>query len=274
MNILIQPFLDYSFMMKALIGCFFIVISAVPIGVFLQLKRISLLGEGLSHALLPGLALGYFVAGTSSLGLMAGGIFSGLGLIWMNRFFSNVQKGYHDTFLGCFYLIFLSLGVILLTAKPLQTCHISHFLFGNILAIDQQTLKIVVITSAFLITAFISFYKPFVYTSFDPIFSKQIGLSSEKWDTIFLSLVVISLVSSCQGLGTLMGLGVMLIPAACGRLLCRRLLPSIFAGIGIGLLCSYAGLILSFFFNWPSGPLIVFLSGIVFVVLCASKTSL
>ncbi|KQV68154.1 metal ABC transporter permease [Rhizobium sp. Root1220] len=256
-DIFLAPFADYGFMRRALIACFCLGLGSGPIGVFLMLRRMSLVGDAMSHAILPGAAIGYLIAGSLSLTAMGiGGLVAGLAVALLSGIVSRTTALQEDASFASFYLASLALGVLIVSLRG-SNIDLLHVLFGTILAIDAAALhQIGVITTVTLATlAFI--YRPLVVECFDPGFLRAVGGRGPVYHFIFLVLVVLNLVASFQALGTLMAVGLMMLPAAIAQLWSRSL-PSMIAVAALSASASgYFGLIASYHLELASGPTII-----------------
>ncbi|MHA1558535.1 MAG: metal ABC transporter permease [Alphaproteobacteria bacterium] len=261
----IFPFSNYLFMRRALVICVAISLSCTPVGVLLIQKRMSLMGEAISHGILPGIALSYFLWGMWLPGFCVGGIAAGILVMLISQKISQKTHIYEDASLGNFYLIALALGVLLLSINGGQM-NIVHLLFGNVLAVDMQWLIFVCATSTLTLLALVFIYRPLVYDCFDPLFMSSVGVKHSIFKSIFLILMTANLVAACQALGTLMALGIMIIPSVTATILSKRLFHIMIIASVLALLSSYLGLVLSYHYNLPSGPLIVLVNGILHVL--------
>lgn len=267
-DIFIAPFMEYVFMRRALLACMAISFSCGPIGVLLVLRRMSLLGDALSHAILPGIAVGYLITGLWLPGLSLGGIAAGLLVAAASGLVTRRTILHEDASFTGFYLIALALGVLILSVKG-GNMNLTHFLFGSVLAVDHPTMVYIVGVTTFSLITLAVIYRPLVYECFDPTFVKLLGAKEGKFHAIFMVLVVINLVGACQALGTLMALGIMMLPAITARLISTQVWSTALRAVIIAASCSYLGLILSFQFNWPSGPTIILLCGLVYLLVLA-----
>ncbi|WP_010299876.1 metal ABC transporter permease [Candidatus Odyssella thessalonicensis] len=263
-DIFIAPFMEYVFMRRALLACMAISFSCGPIGVLLVLRRMSLLGDALSHAILPGIAVGYLITGLWLPGLSLGGIAAGLLVAAASGLVTRRTILHEDASFTGFYLIALALGILILSVKG-GNMNLTHFLFGSVLAVDHPTMIYIVGVTTFSLITLAVIYRPLVYECFDPTFVKLLGSKEGKFHAIFMILVVINLVGACQALGTLMALGIMMLPAITARLISTQVWSTALRAVIIAASCSYLGLILSFQFNWPSGPTIILLCGLVYL---------
>lgn len=264
-EIFIEPFVEYVFMRRALLACIGIALSCGPIGVLLVLRRMSLLGDALSHAILPGIAVGYLISGLWLPGLSLGGIIAGLFVAAASGFVTRRTILHEDASFTGFYLMALALGVLILSVKG-GNMNLTHFLFGSVLAVDQPTMTYIVSVSTLSLVMLAVIYRPLVYECFDPTFVRLLGSREGRYHALFMILVVINLVGACQALGTLMALGIMMLPAITARLISTQVWSTALRATGIAAICSYCGLVLSFQFNWPSGPTIILLCGILYLV--------
>ena len=270
-DIFITPFVEYQFMSRALLAILALAICSGPVGVILVLRRMSLMGDALSHAILPGIALGYLVIGVSIPALTAGGIIAGLVVGLMGGVITRKTVLTEDASFTGFYLVSLSLGILLLSLSG-GNMNLSHFLFGTILAVDKGSLIFISITSVITLGTISIIYRPLIYDCFDPHFLKVMGIRDGRYHLLFIILVVLCLVAACQAIGTLMALGIMLLPAIIARLLTQQILWTFLVSSGLGCLLGYIGLVASFHYNWPTGPTIVLGLGIVYLVTLLAKT--
>ncbi|WP_454848463.1 metal ABC transporter permease [Rhizobium binxianense] len=265
-DIFLAPFADYGFMRRALVACLCLGLGSGPIGVFLMLRRMSLMGDAMSHAVLPGAAVGYLVAGSLSLTAMGiGGLVAGLSVALLSGVVSRMTVLQEDASFASFYLASLALGVLIVSLRG-SNIDLLHVLFGTILAIDAPALhQIGAITSVtLLVVAFI--YRPLVAECFDPGFLRAVGGRGSLYHFLFLLLVVLNLVASFQALGTLMAVGLMTLPAAIAQLWSRSL-PAMMAIAAAGAAGSgYLGLIASYHLELASGPTIIMTAALVYLL--------
>ncbi|MBI1954544.1 MAG: metal ABC transporter permease [Proteobacteria bacterium] len=266
----IEPFIQYGFLKRALLSSLFLSISAGPLGVFLILRRLSLLGDSLSHGILPGLAIAFLLYGFNIPFLTIGGMIAGLLVACLSYWVSKTTILREDATLTVFYLISLALGVLILSLKGGQM-GLLHLLFGSILAVDKASLWLNGLVSLISLVTLFVIFKPFVYDCFDPLFAKTVRIKGQVYQTVFLLLVVITLVAACQTVGAMMALGLMMIPAITARLICKRLTTMLFLSSFLGIVTSYSGLLFSYHFNLPSGPSIILWAGGVWLMVVLSK---
>ncbi len=255
-NLFVGPFIEFGFMRQALLGCIALALSAAPVGVFLMLRRMSLMGDAMAHAIPPGAAIGYLLFGLSLAAMTVGGIVAGLAVAIGAGLVSRNTLIREDTSLAAFYLISLSLGVLIVSVRG-NNVDLLHVLFGSVLALDGSALALLwVITGVTLATLFL-IRRPLILECLDPGFLRQVSGLGAVAHVGFLALLVINLVAGFHALGTLMAVGIMVLPAASARFWVRRLGPLVAVATGIALCTSIAGLLLTYHADWPTSPVIV-----------------
>jgi zinc/manganese transport system permease protein len=261
---LVEPFIAYGFMRRALVACLALSLGCGPIGVFLVLRRMSLMGDAMSHAILPGAAIGFLFAGLSIWAMSAGGLVVGLAVALLAGLVSRATTIREDASLAGFYLISLALGVLIVSTRG-SNIDLLHVLFGTILAVDDASLILVAaITSASLVLLAV-IYRPLVVECFDPVFLRAVGGAGSIFHIAFLILVVVNLVAGFQALGTLMAVGLMMLPAAAARFWAVQVWSLSLIACAIAFGSGYAGLLVSYHLNAPSGPAIILAAGACYV---------
>lgn len=270
-----QPYVEFSFMRHALVGCLALAIGCAPIGVFLVLRRMSLVGDALSHAILPGAALGFILFGLSLTAMSIGGLAVGLAVMIGAGAVTRSSRVREDASFAAFYLISLSLGV-LLVSKWGSNLDLMHILFGSVLAVDDGALFFLALVATATLVLLSLFYRMLVVESFDPDYLLSLGKSGSLGHYVFLVLVVLNLVAGFQALGTLMAVGLMMLPAASARLWAKSLPGQMAVAMALAVLSAYIGLLLSYHGNLPSGPAIVLTAGCgyLFSLVCGRRGSL
>ena len=262
--LLIGPFSDYVFMQRALVGSLAVCLGAVPVGIFMTLRQMSLTGDAMAHAILPGAAIAYLLSGLSLVALTLGGLVAGLVVAAQAGWVARSTHLKEDTSLAAFYLVSLALGVLVISLKR-SNVDLFHVLFGNILALDNAALWLLasIATISMLFMAFL--YRPLVIECVDPSFLRRSGRASSVAHYGFLFLMVINLVGGFHALGTLMAIGIMILPAAAARFWAKTLDGILTISILVSIAGCYAGLLLSFYFDLPAGPAIVLSLGVVYM---------
>ncbi|MDK4569176.1 metal ABC transporter permease [Kingella kingae] len=264
---LIAPFTEFSFMKYALASVVFLALSAAPVGVFLVMRRMSLIGDALSHAVLPGAAIGYMIAGLSLPAMSLGGFIAGMLMAFFAGLVSRFTELKEDANFAAFYLSSLAIGVILVSLNG-NSVELLHLLFGSVLAVDLISLQLMGAVASLTIVALAIMFRPLMLESIDPLFLRAVRGRGGLWHIAFLVLVVMNLVAGFQALGTLMSVGLMMLPAISARLWVKSIGRLMLVSAAGALVCGYAGLLLSYHHpaNIPSGPTIVLFCGLWYLI--------
>jgi len=262
-ELLIGPFAEFAFMRRSLVATLALSISAAPLGVFLTLRRMSLLGDAISHAILPGVAIGFMLFGLSLPAMAAGGVMAGMAAAALAGFISRFTTLKEDASLAAIYLVALALGVTLLAKQGTQL-DLLHILFGSALGVDAPGLLLVAGVASVSVLLLAALYRGLVLESFDPVYLSASGHKSWLWQQSFLMLVVVNLVAGFQTLGTLMAVGLMMLPAVSARLWHDTLSAQLLNASVQAALASVAGLLVSYHLDTPSGPSIIGCAGVLY----------
>lgn len=259
---LFSPFAEFAFMRRALVATLALALSAAPLGVLLTLRRMSLLGDALSHAVLPGVAIGFMVSGLSLTAMALGGVLAGMLVAGVAGVVSRITTLKEDASLAAIYLVALALGVTLIASHGTQL-DLLHILFGSALGVDAGGLLLVAGVATASVLALALMYRGLVLETFDPVYlaAHRSGVPPWVWQQGFLMLVVLNLVAGFQTLGTLMAVGLMMLPAVSARLWHDSLPAQLLNASAQAALAGAAGLLLSYHFDTPSGPTIIGCAG-------------
>ena len=262
--LLVGPFEAYGFMRTALVAVLALALANGPCGVLLLMRRMSLVGDVFSHAVMPGAALGFVIAGYSALALSAGGMLTGIAVAAFSEVTGRNRSIRDDVALAAFYLLSLAIGVLLVSGQG-SNADLMHVLFGTVLAVDIPTLVLISLLATISILVLAALYRPLALESFDPEFLQAVGGGARVYRMIFLAIIVLDLVAGFQAFGTLLAVGPMLLPAAAARHWARRVGPSMTLAVVLGIVAGYLGLLMSFFASLPSGPAIVLAAGALYL---------
>ena len=262
---LIAPFTEFEFMRRALAAVIALSLGGAPIGVFLMLRRMSLVGDAMAHAILPGAAIGFLLSGLNLFAMTTGGLIAGFAVALLAGLVSRSTGVKEDASLATFYLASLALGVTIVSIKGTNV-DLLHVLFGNILAMDDPTLLLVAINATITLVVLALIYRPLVIESVDPLFLRTVSRAGGPAHLAFLALVVINLVNGFQALGTLLAVGLMILPAGIARFWSRDLTAMICIAVIAAAVSGYAGLVLSFQTRVPSGPAIILVASVIYIV--------
>lgn len=265
-DMFLAPFADYEFMRRALGACLSLAVGAGPLGVFLVLRRMSLMGDAIGHAVLPGVAIGFLISGLSLGAMTLGGVTAGLIVALLAGATARATGMKEDASLAGFYLASLAVGVLLVSSRG-SSVDLLNILFGSILAVDDQGLLLVASVASISTLIMSVIFRSLVIECFDPVFARSVGVGGSWIHAIFLGLVVLNLVAAFQALGTLMAVGLMMLPALAARFWSEDISAIVLISTAIAIISSVAGLLISFHVEWASGPSIVIVAAAIY---CAS----
>src|SRR5262245_43547578 len=186
----IAPFTEFAFMRRALAGVLALALGAGPIGVFLMLRRMSLVGDAMAHAILPGAAIGFLLSGLNLFAMTAGGLIAGFVVALLTGVVARTTELKEDAALATFYLLSLALGVTIVSIKGTNV-DLLHVLFGNVLALDDQTLLLIAVNATISLLALAVIYRPLVVECVDPGFMRAVSRAGGPAHLAFLVLVVV-----------------------------------------------------------------------------------
>nr|WP_321303234.1 metal ABC transporter permease [uncultured Trichococcus sp.] len=260
-NDFIQGLFDFQFLQNALITSVMVGISAGIIGSFIILRGMSLMGDAISHAVLPGVAISYMLGSSYIIGATVFGMASAA----LIGFVTKHSRLKNDTAIGIVFSAFFALGIILISFARSST-DLYHILFGNVLAVRDSDM---LLTAAVLIIVLISvplFYKQLKLTSFAPTIAKSYGWNISAINYGLMFLLTLVAVTSLQTVGTILVIAMLITPAATAYQLTDKLLTMIILSTVFGTLSSIVGLYFSYSYNLPSGATIVMAAAIFFIV--------
>jgi zinc/manganese transport system permease protein len=260
-----NPFAEFGFMQRALLGCLLLSASAPLVGVFLLLRRMSLTGDAMAHAILPGAALGYLASGLSLGAMTAGGLLAGMAVVLASGLVARSTALREDASLAAFYLLSLAAGVLIISSQG-RNVDLLRVLFGSVLALDDATLVLLAVIAAITAVALLLLYRPLVLECVDPAFLRSVSRLSPVAHYGFLMLLVLNLVAGFHALGTLLSVGMMILPAAAARLWVRQLPGMLMLAGVLSAIGSTVGLVMSYRYELATGPAIVLSLGVVYIV--------
>jgi zinc/manganese transport system permease protein len=194
-----------------------------------------------------------------------GGLAAGLIVALLSGIVTRLTPLREDASFAAFYLISLALGVLIVSTHG-SNVDLLHVLFGTILAVDDSALLLVAAISTLTLVALALAYRPLVLECFDPGFLRSVGVDGAKVHALFLTLVVLNLVAGFQALGTLMAVGLMMLPAAAARFWAREVWSLAAISTLIACLSGYVGLLTSYYIEVPSGPAIILAAGLAYIL--------
>ena len=262
---LVAPFSEYAFMRSALVACMALAVASGPLGTLLLLRRMGLVGDVLSHAVMPGAAVGFAFAGSALAALSVGGLVTGIAVVLLMILGTRFGAQREDASLAAFYFASIGVGVLIVSLRG-TNLDLMHVLLGTVLAIDVPALVLIVAIASVVVLVLALIFRPLAIQSFDPAFLLTMGRSDSAYRAIFLVLVVLDLLAGFQAFGTLLAGVPLLLPAAAARCWARRIGPLVGLSIGFGMAAGYAGLLVSYHLNVPSGPAIACAAALVYAV--------
>jgi zinc/manganese transport system permease protein len=261
----VGPFVEFEFMRRALAGVLTLALGGAPIGVFLMLRRMSLVGDAMAHAILPGAAIGFLLSGLNLIAMTVGGLIAGFTVAILAGLVSRMTELKEDASLAAFYLFSLALGVTIVSIRG-TNIDLLHVLFGNVLALDDQTLLAIAINATITMFILALIWRPLVIECVDPLFLRSVSRAGAPAHIAFMALVVINLVNGFHALGTLLAVGLMVLPAGIARFWARDISAMMVIAVAAAVVSGYAGLVLSFSSGVPPGPAIILVTALVYLV--------
>nr|YP_009296781.1 maturase [Bangiopsis subsimplex]AOM66124.1 maturase [Bangiopsis subsimplex]ARO90319.1 manganese transport system membrane protein [Bangiopsis subsimplex] len=255
--------LQYAFMQRSLIVAIGVGLLCAIVGSYLMVQRLALLGDAISHSVMPGLALAFIYKIPIILGALIAAILSTILITWLNKEYPLKE----DTVIGIIFASFFAVGIVLISIIQRDNkIDLNHFLFGNILGV---TLEDVIATS--LICSFVLFiisylYKELLFYTFDPLGAEALGLPVKQLNFCLMVLVALTTVASMKAVGVVLVLALLIIPSASAYLLVTRLDQVMTIASSIGIISSILGMYISYFCNVPSGPSIVVVASVFFCI--------
>jgi len=263
---LISELFSYAFMRRAFVVTTILSASVAPVGAFLVLRRLSLAGEAMAHAITPGVVIGFVTAGLSVVSLLFGGLIAGLGVAVLTAYLARNTILRSDASLASLYLIALAIGIFILSAAG-SAVPLKSFLFGSILGVDDASMILVGGVATVTLLTFALILRPLIMSTCDPVFFESQVKRPWIVDQGFMFLLVLNLLAAFKTLGTLMAVGLMILPATAARYWSGTITAQLGLGFIFSLLSCWLGLTLSYVLpETPSGPAIVLVAGAIFVL--------
>lgn len=265
-NFLLAPLQDES-VRHSFAAVLALALAAGPVGVFLMLRRMSLVGDAMAHAILPGVAIGFLAAGLSVFAMTVGGVVAGIVIALLSGAVSRATQLQEDASLAVFLLVSLAFGVVIVTANGMDIEKLMEFLFGETAAaMNAEKLVVIAVNSTVSILVLALIFRPLVIDCVDPAFLRTVSRGGGVAHLAFLIVLVLNLVSGFHAFGTLLGVSIIIVPAAAARYWTRDVTMLVALASGVALVTGWAGLIVSFYADVPSGPAVTLAAGAVYLV--------
>jgi len=252
----VEPF-QYEFIQRALVASVMVGISCGLIGTFIMLRRLSLIGDALAHAVLPGVVIGFMVAGKNPLSLFIGALAAGILTSVLISFVERNSKIKEDTSIGIIFTGAFALGILLVSQLKQVHIDLSSYLFGDVLGVSDSDLILSSMITLFIILSVILFFKQLLVTSFDPTMAHIIGISAGVVHYFLMTLLSMSIVAGLQSVGVILIIAMLITPPATAFLLTDKLKYLLILSCLFGIVSSVTGLYLSYHLNFASGASIV-----------------
>jgi len=249
----------YDFLQSALLTAVMVGIMSGIIGSFIILRGMSLMGDAISHAVLPGVAVAYMLGINILIGASIFGVLAAL----LIGFVASRSKIKTDTSIGVVFSAFYALGFILISMAESST-NLHHILFGNILAVNDSDIMTTAVVLGIVILFVVIFYKELLVTSFDETYAKTYGLKVQVIHYALMLVLTLVTVSALQTVGIILVVAMLITPAATAFLWTDKLEVMLILSAIMGVISSITGLYFSYTFNWASGPAIVIVAALLF----------
>jgi len=257
----IEGLMEYHFLQNALMTAIVIGVVSGAVGCFIILRSMSLMGDAISHAVLPGVALSFMLGINFFIGAIVFGLLASFIITFIKE--NSVIKG--DTAIGITFSSFLALGVILIGLANSST-DLFHILFGNILAVQDSDMWLTFGVSGLVLLFVGLFFKGLLLTSFDPVLAKTMGINVNFYHYLLMGMLTLVSVTAMQSVGTILIVAMLITPAATAYLFTSSLKSMMLLASTLGALTSVLGLFLGYSFNIAAGSSIVLTSTIIFLV--------
>jgi ABC-type Mn2+/Zn2+ transport system permease subunit len=258
---LLEP-LSYAFIIRALLAATAVGVVCSVLGTYVVLRGMAFFGDALAHTILPGVVIAFLVGWPLALGALIMGILTAIGIGAL----SNQGLVKEDTAIGVIFAGAFALGVALLSATGNYTVDLAHFLFGNLLGVSAGDLWVIFILGGVVLLIVFLFYKELLVVTFDPILATTLRLPTTFLRYLLLVLIAVTVVVALQVVGIALMVAMLVTPAAAASLLTRRLMPMMFISALIGAFAGVAGLYASFYLNIASGPAVVLIATLIFIL--------
>ncbi|EHP0703843.1 metal ABC transporter permease [Staphylococcus pseudintermedius] len=255
----VQHLFEYQFLSRAMLTAILVGVVCGVVGCLIILRGLSLMGDAMSHAVLPGVALSFLMNIPMFIGAMVTGMLSSI----MIGYISEASKTKKDAAIGITFTTFLALGIVLISVIHSAT-DLYHILFGNILAITQSAFHTTLAVSIVVLALILILYRPLKMSTFDPIFSRMSGLNTTMIHYFVMLLLALVIVASVQTVGVILVVALLITPASTAFLFTKKLFTMMIVSSIFSVISSTLGIYMSFKLNLPSGAVIVLISAVLY----------
>lgn len=251
---------SYQFLQNALVTALVIGAVAGAVGAFIVLRSMSLMGDAIAHAVLPGVAISYLLGLNYLIGALVFGVLAAVLITFVKE--NSTVKG--DTAMGITLSAFMALGIVLISLAKSST-DLSHILFGNVLAIKAGDMWVTIAVSFLVLLVLAVFFKPLKLTSFDPVLARAMGIRVSFYHYLLMICLTLVSVVAMQSVGTVLIVALLITPAATAYLFTQSLRAMVVLSSFLGMLASLVGIFLGYSFNLPVGSSIVLVATLFFI---------
>ncbi len=267
MEAILEPF-RYGFMQNSFIAAIAIGIVCAVIGCYVVVRSMSFLGDALSHAVLPGVAIAFLTGGDLTIGALAAAILVALGISALSRQ-ENLKE---DSVIGILFTAAFALGIALISTIQTYAVDLTHILFGSILGVSADDLKFILIVGVLILAAVVIFYRRFLVVTFDPVMAHTLNWNVQGINLLLLVLIACTITISIKTVGSGLVTAMLITPASTALMLTKRMPQTMLLAALIGAFSGVAGLYISYFISISSGAAIVLTATLIFLIVYAVKS--
>ncbi|HII1612784.1 TPA: metal ABC transporter permease [Staphylococcus aureus] len=257
----VEHLFTYQFLNRALITSIIVGIVCGTVGSLIVLRGLSLMGDAMSHAVLPGVALSFLFG----IPMFVGALITGMIASIFIGYITSSSKTKPDAAIGISFTAFLASGIIIISLIN-TTTDLYHILFGNLLAITNSAFLTTIVIGSIVLILIIIFYRPLMISTFDPTFSRMSGLNTTLLHYFVMLLLSLVTVASIQTVGIILVVALLITPASTAFLISKKLYSMMIIASLISVISSIVGLYYSYIYNIPSGATIVLCTFVIYII--------
>lgn len=257
----VEHLFTYQFLNRALITSIIVGIVCGTVGSLIVLRGLSLMGDAMSHAVLPGVALSFLFG----IPMFVGALITGMIASIFIGYITSSSKTKPDAAIGISFTAFLASGIIIISLIN-TTTDLYHILFGNLLAITNSAFLTTIVIGSIVLILIIIFYRPLMISTFDPTFSRMSGLNTTLLHYFVMLLLSLVTVASIQTVGIILVVALLITPASTAFLISKKLYSMMIIASLISVISSIVGVYYSYIYNIPSGATIVLCTFVIYII--------
>lgn len=244
----------YRFFSNALLAALLASISCGIIGSYIVSRRIVFISGGITHASFGGIGIGYYAGFSPIIGAMIFSVMSALGIEYMSKK-TDIRE---DSVIAILWSFGMAIGIIFVFLTPGYSANLMSYLFGNILTVSNLNILLLLVLNLILIILFSLMFKTILFIAFDEPYARAIKLPVETINYLLITLVALTIVLNIRVAGIILVISLLTIPQTIAAIFTKNFRNMIFLSIITGMTGSFSGLLLSYFFDIPSGASIIF----------------